>query len=111
MPTQRIFDQYGGVVSTVTYDDKDKTVTYAQYQDATPILENNKKLKAENPYNPKKDFRRVASVPNVVMLDWLRKDGIRPLDFFRKPKAYEAWLRRKIYDPDNTHVLTAPHKR
>ena len=111
MPTQRIFDAYGGVVSTVTYDDTDKTVTYAQYQDVNPILENNKRLQGENPYNQAKDWRRVASIPNIVMLKWLREDGISPLQYFRNTKAYSKWLRGKIYDPANSHVLTAPHKR
>lgn len=113
MPKKQIYDAYGGVVSVVEHDDLQQTTTFAQYQDFTPHFENNKRLaNLDNGYtSPDKWRRRVASIPNVLMMKWLRESGIRPIDYFRKPKAYAAWLRSKIYDPDNSFVLTAPHKR
>lgn len=111
MAKHHIYDASGDIVSTVTYDAAEKKTTFAQWQDLTPYLEQNKKLQTLNDgYSPSKELRRVASIPNVLMLKWLRDDGISPRDYFRKPKAYKAWLRRKIYNPDNRFVLTAPHK-
>jgi hypothetical protein len=111
MPTQRIFDASGGVVSTVTYDDQAKTITYAQWQDPNPVLRHNAKLRELPAYICDGDMRRVASIPNVTLLDWLRKDGIPVRSFMQNQRAYSKWLERKIYDPANSAFLTAPHRR
>lgn len=111
MAKKRIFDQWGDIVSVVEHDDLERTTTFAQYQDPTPYLEENKRLQNLNDgYSPSRDLRRVASIPNVLLLKMLREDGISPIAFFRKPKEYKTWLRRKIYDPDYRYLLTAPHK-
>jgi hypothetical protein len=111
VPTKRIYDAYGGVVSVVEHDDLHKTTTFAQFQDFTPYFEANKRQQnRDDGYSPSREFRRVASIPNVMLLKMLREDGISPLAYFRKPKAYSKWLRRKVYDPDYRHLLTAPHK-
>ncbi len=113
MPTKRIFDAYGGVVSVVEHNDLEKTTTFAQYQDFTPIFEHNKKLATQDDGYTSHDKwrRRVASIPNILLLKWLREDGIPVPLYMRKPRNYSKWLRSKIYDPDNSFVLTAPHKR
>jgi hypothetical protein len=111
MPTTRIFDANGGVVSTVTYDDQAKTVTYAQHQDPNPTLNWNAKLRELPAYICGGDMRRVASVPVVVLMDWLRKDGIPVVKYMKNPRAYSKWLERKIYSSENSLFLTAPHRR
>jgi len=111
MTQKRILDQWGGVVSVIETDTAAKTTTIAEYQDTAPYIDRNKRLQTMNGgYSPSRDLRRVASIPNVIMLQLLRKAGIRPIDFFRRPKAYSKWLRGVIYDPDNRHLLTASHK-
>jgi hypothetical protein len=111
VPKKHSYDAYGGVVSVIEHDDLHKKTTFAQFQDFTPYFEDNKKQQTrDDGFSPSRDFRRVASIPNVLLLKWLREAGISPRDYFLKPKAYSHWLRRKIYDPDNRFVLTAPHK-
>lgn len=112
MLQREIYDAYGGVVSTVTVDPMTKAVTFEQIQDVDPILEDNKRLQALNDgYSPSRELKRKASIPVVVLLDWLRKDGISPRMYFRRPKAYAGWLRKKLHDPDHRYFLTAPLKR
>jgi len=107
---QRIFDAAGGVVSTIMTNDLTKETTFAQYQDPTAILENNKMLRDMNDgYNPAKDLRRVATIPKTVLMQWLREAGIPITDYMRNTKHYATWLRAKIYDRDNSMFLTAPH--
>jgi hypothetical protein len=112
MPTERIYDAAGGIVSTVTTDELAKTTTFAQYQDPTAILENNKQLATMNDgYNPDRDIRRVASIPRVVLESWCQDAGISVTDYMRNSKHYAGWLRKKLYDSDNSMFLTAPHLR
>ena len=111
MTKGRIFDSFAGVVSRV-HRDGDGNLTFSQSADVSKSLEDNKKLAVLNDgYNPGRDMRRVASVHKVILLKWLREAGIRPSDFMRHPRAYSKWLERKIYDKDNSFVLTAPHYR
>jgi hypothetical protein len=113
MPRKLIYDQWGGIASVVEHDDLQGTTTFAQYQDLTPYLERNKRMQtADDGYTDSTKWRRrVASIPNVLLLKILRQHGIRPIDFFRKPKAYSKWLRGIVYDPQYSHLLTAPHAR
>ena len=116
MPTKRIFDADGGIVSVIETDDLAKTTTIAQYQDFTPIFEQNKKLATlDDGYTDDKKWRRrVAQVPFVLLHIWCKQDGLNFLDVWRnwkKNPQYNRWLRRKVYDSDNSFVLTAPHKR
>jgi hypothetical protein len=111
MPTQRIFDASGGVVSTVTYDDLTKKVTYAQYQDPNPVLRHAARQRELPAYICGGDMRRVASIPNVVLLKWLREAKIPVRSFMQNSRLYSKWLERKIYDSENSAFLTATHKR
>ncbi len=108
-----IYDQWGGVVSVIEHDDLQKTTTFAQFQNLEPYFEKNKRMQTQDDGYTSADKwrRRVASIPNVLLMKWLREAGIPVVEFMRKPKAYKSWLRSKIYDPDNSFVLTAPHKR
>jgi hypothetical protein len=116
MPTKRIFDASGGVVSVIESDDLAKTTTIAQYQDCTPIFEQNKKLlSADDGYTSHDKWRRrVASVPFITLQIWCKQWGLPFLYVWRNWKrdpAIKKWLRDRIYDADNACVLTAPHKR
>ena len=113
MPRKLIYDQWGDIVSVIEHDDLQKTTTYAQYQNLEPYFERNKRMQtADDGYTDETKWRRrVASIPNVLLMKWLREAGIPVIAFMRKPRAYQAWLRKKIYDPDNQFVLTAPHAR
>jgi hypothetical protein len=73
-------------------------------QDVEPILENNKALQGLNDgYTPSKEFRRAASIPNVIIEKWRIEEGI---DFFN-PDHWPA-IKRKLNDPDYLWLRTAP---
>jgi hypothetical protein len=113
--TKRIYGVSGDVVSVIETDTLAKTTVLAEYQDFTPIFEQNKRLATANDGYTDQDKwrRRVASVPFVLLQIWCKEDGLSFIDVWRNWKrnpAYKAWMRRKIYDADNRHVLTAPHK-
>jgi hypothetical protein len=116
MPQKLVYGHSMGVTSVIETDDLKKTTTLAEYQDFTPIFELNKKLATQDDgyTGPEKWRRRVASIPIVLLQIWCREDGLNWLHVFRnwkKDPALKRWMRAKIYDSDNAHVLTAPHKR
>lgn len=111
MGKKLVYDAHGDIVSVVEHDEMAGKTTFAQFQDTQPYFEENKRLQNMNDgYNKSRDIRRVASIPNIFMLKMLREAGINPLDYFRKPRAYKTWLRRKLYSSDYSFLLTAPHK-
>ena len=71
-----ILDQYGGVVSHVSYDEMTDTTIIKHVQDVNPILEQNKALQRENAYTFSKSMKRIASIPNNVTYQWLSEDGV-----------------------------------
>ncbi len=82
----------------------DGTYTVTAVQDCEAILDRNKAMATHNDgYSPSRELRRVASIPNVVALMWLREEGWWYLD----PNAKDR-LRRKLNDPDWRWLRTAP---
>ena len=95
----------------VRWEHDDGNTVVERTSDLTPIIEANKKLATMNDgMSPSREMRRVASVPVVVLQNWCQTDGISYRAFRRNPKHYQKWLRRKLYDPDNRFLLTAPHR-
>jgi len=84
-------------------DALDDAVTIRRVQDVEPILERNKALYSLNDgYTPSRDLRRVASIPLSVIEEWM-KEGINIFD----PNCAAA-IRRKLNDPQNLYLRTAP---
>lgn len=112
MAKREILDAYGGVVKTIEFDSSEKKMVIGYSHDTTAITDQNKRLATENPYTSHDRWRRrVASIPYGTLFKWLQADGISQLRYMRWNKhERNAWLRRKIYDPANWFVLTAPHK-
>ncbi len=110
---KKLLDHTGAVISTFHYDESTQTVAIEHTQDVEPVLETNKQAQAADGWDPKRaGFYHVASVPFAVLYRWLIEDGISIRDYMRASRhQYKDWLRRKIYDPDNRHVLRAPHKQ
>ena len=96
----RIFDASGGIISQFHYDHDGDTTIIQRVQDVEPIIENNKRLRAEGRgYSPSRELRRVASIPLVVVERWIQEDGVNFMAL--GPKEKSAYLRRKLNDPDN----------
>jgi hypothetical protein len=82
----------------------DGTVSYAASQDVEPLLDRNKAMANENDgYDRKRELRRVASIPPVVILKLKAEHGI---DVFN-PDHADA-LARILNDPDYLYLRTAP---
>lgn len=95
----------GGIQTGVSYDPIDDELTVVNQQDVGPILDLNKKLYNDgtNGYGPTREWRRIASIPNVVLEKWLKEEGIRFWDSEDMPK-----LAAKLDDPEWKYLRTAP---
>lgn len=86
-------------------DNHDGTYTVASRQDVGPLLDRNKALATANDgYNKTRDMRRLASIPNIVLMQWLNEAG--SMEILRDPK----FLARKLNDPDYLYLRTAPYR-
>ncbi len=85
---------------TFHYDDTDESFVIATQQDCESIVETNKALQNSQDERTgwKGTWHRVASIPNVVWWDLVRR-GIANDD-----KALKKWLR----DPSNRFFRTKP---
>ena len=92
-----------GILTRFVAEESDDTVTVERVQDVEPILEHNKRLYTMNDgYSPDRTLRRVASIPNTVIEQWM-KEGVNIFD----KNAKEA-IRRKLNDPQWLYLRTAP---
>jgi hypothetical protein len=90
-------------VRTFFHSGSDGSLTVRRVQDVEPIIENNKALQNE-PQNKSEVFRRVGSIPCVIIEKWMNEDGV---PFFQLP-AYELgrYISRKLRDPDYRWLRT-----
>ena len=103
MSKGRLIDSDGTVSTFFHYDDMEDRTFIETVQDVEPILDYNKALQTwDDGYSPTRELRRVASIPVVVIEQWLR-EGI---DVFN-PDHKEA-VRRKLNSNEWRHLRTAP---
>jgi len=97
----------GGTTTGIDYDPVDDQLTVLNRQDCEPTLELNKKLYNDgtNGYGPTREWRRVATIPNVILEKWLTEEGIRYWD-----SEDTAKLAAKLDDPEWRFLRTAPGK-
>lgn len=90
-------------VATRMHLDHDGLLVIERAQDCTPILDHNKALANDGDgYSSDRTLRRVASIPLVVVEMWMN-EGINIFD----PNHADA-IKRKLNDPDNLYLRTAP---
>lgn len=78
-------------------------LTVERSQDVTAILSANRALANDGDgYSPSRELRRVASIPLVVVEQWMA-EGIDLFD-----PACRAAVRRRLNDPDWRWLRTAP---
>jgi len=95
-------------VQTRWHDDESAgQFTIERVQDVEPILDNNKRLLNDgtNGYSKTKDLKRVASIPLVVIEQWMKKDGVNFLSLSGPER--QKYLRKKLNDPDNRWLRTS----
>ncbi len=105
----RWYDYSPGILEQHNYQPVEGDVIVRNTQDVEPILEHNKRLKRDaeegnGGYTPSRDMRRVASIPNVVILKWFCEEGINVFNDEHWP-----WVAsRKLDDPEYEYLRTAP---
>jgi hypothetical protein len=97
----------GGTTTGAKYDPIDDTLEIVNEQDCEPTIELNKKLYLDGTdgYGPTREWRRVASIPNIILEKWLIEEGIRYWD----PEDTHK-LAAKLDDPEWSFLRTAPGK-
>jgi hypothetical protein len=87
------------------FDGGEKTLTFVNVQDVEPILEANKEDRSEDQFS---DWsRRIARVPNTVMLQWYYEElqrGNKTLNMYGP--EFDRIIARKLADPDWAHLRT-----
>ena len=81
--SKRLLDADGGVISEFHYDHSSDLTTIKMGQDG----------------EPSGDMRHVASIPLVVVEQWIKEDGVNFMTLPRHEKS--IYLRRKLNDIDN----------
>ncbi len=85
------------------FDEAEGTMTFETRQDVQALLDRNKALANDGDgYSPSREWRRAASIPNVVVEQWLR-EGV---DLYNPDHA--GAVKRRLNDPDNRFLRTAP---
>lgn len=77
-------------------------------QDVEPTLEFNKAIIADGGTRPGDAMQLQARIPRVLLIHWLNEAGMSMNDLFNP--AGQAWLRRKLNDPDNSFIRVAKGK-
>ncbi len=100
----RLFDRdiLSGITRTFHYDDSDDSFVIKTVQDCDAVVGDNKALHADQDEKTgwKGTWHRVASIPNIVWWDLVKK-GIADDE-----KALKKWLN----DPDNRFFRVRPGK-
>jgi len=93
-----------GVQTDVLFDASGKVVFRSQ-QEVQPVLDYAKELRnhSDGGWFADKDMKRVASIPTVVQMAWMN-EGFDVL----ADDLDQARLARKLNDPDNFYLRTAP---
>jgi hypothetical protein len=93
----------GQVVTLHQYDPETGGGVIIRAQDVEPIFEENARLYTLNDgYSPRRELRRVASIPVSIAEQWYR-EGVNVLD-----KNCREEVRRRLNDPVNLKLRTAP---
>jgi len=91
------------VQTRLIWDNGDLTVH--SYQDVEDIIEANKR--AQNADKQTGDFRKIASIPNNILLQWLNEEWARGnIDLKWSSPEFDAMIQRKLRDPDWRHLRT-----
>lgn len=99
--TERLFD-YDAHTGTKTWfssDDEDGGTWRFRYeQDVSPILDRNKEAQSES-FDKRSEMWHAASIPNVVLMEWMTKHGVRYWD----PNHREG-VRRLLNSDEYRHL-------
>jgi hypothetical protein len=98
-------DPLTGVTRYFHYDSATKTCAIESVQDVTAILDQNKAMATHDDkgWSKTREFRRVASIPNIIQEQWIKTYGVDPL-----AKGNDGLLRRLLNSSEWAYLRTAP---
>lgn len=98
---ERLFD-YDPATGTRTWfsssEDNGGTWQFRYEQDASPILDRNKEMQAES-FDKRSELWHAASIPNVVLMEWVTKHGVRYWD-----KNHAPAVKRLLNSDEYRHL-------
>jgi hypothetical protein len=98
-------DPLSGLAEYHRLDSETGRTVIEYVQDVEPILERNKVLSSldDRGWSPSREWRRGASIPDIIILKWRREYGI---DVFNR----NHWpaVKRLLNDPEWRYLRTAP---
>ena len=103
--------EWNAGVKTRYIQESDGKLTINNQQNINPLLERNKKLYTDNSgYTPSKDFKRIASVPPIILEIWTKEyNGSR--NWFALPKdTQNKILKTKLNSSEFRYFRTAEGK-
>tara|TARA_Y100000310_G_scaffold293683_1_gene323460 strand:- start:6182 stop:6532 length:351 start_codon:yes stop_codon:yes gene_type:complete len=107
----RIYDDRGGVYSTIRNAEDPTKVILGEYVDQQVILDHNAVLRSENMERPDSWITPVGSYHPIMPLVWCQEDGISYREFMLWPqKERLAYLKRKVESRDYRKFMTQ-HKK
>ena len=86
------------VVHFLHVDRTDKVARLVAWQDCEPIVEENKRL--QNAPKQRGEFRKVATIPNVIAFRWLTEEWARGNPVRYLSPEFDELVKRKLADPD-----------
>lgn len=98
-------DDETGAVEVFHFDDATHQATIQTTMDVEPIIEQNKKMmnQGDSGYSPSREMKRIASIPNEVLMTWQMRYGV---DVLKKENVH--LLKRLLNDPEWKYLRTAP---
>lgn len=105
--TRRLFDhdETTGMTEWFTYDPHSGGFVIETTQDVSALLEVNRALYNASDTRAKYDnLTRIASIPNVVLMDLAKQGIVTPAGRILDDKKYRAWLN----DPANVYFRVRP---
>ncbi len=94
-----------GDTATLFHKQKDRTIVAERVQDVEPVLENNARLRSQ-PQSRHSTFRHKASIPNIILEQWLNEEYERGHHIRFLSKEMDELVARKLRDPDWAKLST-----
>ncbi len=93
-----------GWTERLRFDQAENRFTLHLDADIEPVIDKNKRMANMNDgYSSKREWRRIATIPLVVIELWKNTYGVNPLS-----RGNEKLLRRLLNDPDLRGLRTSP---
>lgn len=91
-------------IKTTAVDNRDGTISFNREQDVEGILQQNKEERNHYTQDKGSAIRKVASIPNIVIEQWLR-EGINIMNMGRCPDTRRKVL-QKLNSPEFRYLRT-----